>query len=130
MIEIVLAILGGGAFATLIQWLLFPRKNKAEAVGVEVANKGYENNNDRTEIENYKLIAQEWRESAQRWKDLADEYQTKLIENSRKFEAFLTTVKHNNEEMASNKKEIEKLRNLLGKANKRILELENILKSK
>jgi len=91
-------------------WIFARRKNKAEAVGAE-------KNNDRTEIDNYKLIAQEWREAAERWKDLADEYQKKLIANSRQIEELVTSS-------ITFKKEIRTLKTLLAKANKRIAELE------
>lgn len=101
----------GTALATAFgSRVFYQRKHKAEAVGAEKGN-------DRTEIENYKLIATEWREAAQKWKDLADEYQLKLIENSRKIEVLVA-------EHAATKKELLKFKNLLAKANRRIAELE------
>lgn len=72
MNEILIAL--GSSIATGFgQWVFYYRKHKATAIGAEKGN-------DRTEIENYKLIAQEWRESAERWKDMADKYQMELIE--------------------------------------------------
>ncbi len=68
------------------------------------------NNSDRSEIENLKLITQEWREAAQSWKDMADEYQKKHIDNSRK----LT-------DMAD---EIQALKRQVARQTKRIAELE------
>lgn len=112
-----LIALSGAALPILLAWLLYFRKHKADAVGAE-------KNNDRTEIENYKLIAQEWREAAQQWKDLADDYQTKLIENSRKIEAHFELFEDNKKELDSNRREIQTLKALLQKANKRITELE------
>lgn len=87
-------------------WLLYLRKHKASA--------------DSSEIENYKLIATEWRETSQRWKDLADDYQMKFIEQNRKMEAYFAKG-------GDNRKEIERLNNLLIKANKRIKHLEDQL---
>ncbi len=43
-------------------------------------------NNTRAEIENFKLIAAEWRETAEVWKDLVDKYQDRLVENADKID--------------------------------------------
>lgn len=110
MLEQVLIVLGTSLATAFSGWVFFIRKHKAEAVGVET-------NNTRQEIENYKLIAQEWREAAQQWKDLADEYQAKLIENSRKIERLES-------ESAAIKKEVITLKGLLTRAQNRIIELE------
>lgn len=68
----VLVGLGSALSTAFAQWVFYYRKHKGNA--------------DRTEIENYKLIAQEWRESAQIWKDLADQYQLESIQNKKKIE--------------------------------------------
>lgn len=99
-----------------LMWLLYLRKHKASA--------------DSSEIENYKLIATEWRETSQRWKDLADDYQMKFIEQNRKMEAFFAQGGDNKRELEENRKEIAKLNGLLTKANKRIKHLEDQLKLK
>jgi chromosome segregation ATPase len=115
MLDLLLASIGTSIVTAFAGWVFFIRKHKAEAVGAEKTN-------DRTEIENYKLIAQEWREAAQQWKDLCDEYLTKLIENSRKIENM--TI-----ELSENKKDLRKFKGLLTKANNRIQMLENKLKN-
>lgn len=66
-------------------WVFFREKYKAETDGAVKSN-------DRSEIENLKLITQEWREAAQAWKDMADEYQTKFIGNSRKVDELADQV--------------------------------------
>ena len=102
---------GAAALTLVLGWLLYLRKHRAAAVGAE-------KNNDRTEIENYKLIAQEWREAAQQWKDLADEYQTKLTLQSR-------VIVELEAREAGNRKEINALKGKLTKALNRITHLEN-----
>ncbi len=87
------------------------RKFKAETDTVVVGN-------DRSEIENYKLLVAEWRETAQKWKDLADEYQGKLIENTKKIDELYLR----NSEV---RRELSSVKGLLTKANNRIKELEN-----
>jgi len=116
-----LTALSGAAIPIILAWLLYFRKHKADAVGAE-------KNNDRTEIENYKLIATEWRETSQVWKDMADEYQMKFREQNRKFEEFLLKAEGTNKELEANRREIAKLKELLAKANKRIGELEKFEK--
>jgi uncharacterized coiled-coil DUF342 family protein len=66
-------------------WIFFRGKYKAETDGALKSN-------DRSEIENLKLITQEWREAAQAWKDMADEYQSKFIGNSRKVDELADQV--------------------------------------
>lgn len=95
--------LGSAVSTAFAQWIFYFRKHKAVAAGAEKQN-------DRSEIENLKLITQEWREAAQAWKDMADEYQSKHIANSRKVDQLVETV-------ASLKRQ-------LTKANKRIATLE------
>jgi uncharacterized membrane protein len=118
VIDAVLIALGTSLATGFGSWVFFIRKHKAEAVGTEKTN-------DRSEIENYKLISQEWREAAQQWKDLCDEYQTKLIETLRKLD---TRFVESDKELAANKEEIKKLRAALAVANKRIVELEDYQK--
>lgn len=84
------------------QWFFYQRKHTATATGLEI-------NNDRTEIENLKLITQEWREAAQAWKDMADEYQTKHIENSRRVDELGNQVHTLKRELAKARKRIETL---------------------
>lgn len=120
MVEFLTA-LSGTAIPIILAWLLYFRKHKADAVGAE-------KNNDRTEIENYKLIATEWRETSQVWKEMADEYQMKFRYQNRKFEEFLQKAEGTNKELEANRKEIAKLKELLAKANKRIGELEKFEK--
>lgn len=117
MLELLISTLGGSALTLLLGWALYLRKHKADAAGVE-------KNNDRTEIDNLKLIVTEWRESATRWKDLADEYQEKFIEQNRKMERFFSEFESNRKELVDNRKEIETLKRKLSSANKRIAELE------
>lgn len=88
---------------SLITWF-FTRKNERAKTGA------LEKNNDKSEIENYQLVAKEWREAAEQWKKLADEYQLQLIENSKK--------------IGDLSKELSILKGLLTKANNRIKELE------
>lgn len=85
VLEQVLIAVGGAVAGGFGNWVFYIRKHKATASGAEI-------NNDRSEIENVKLIAQEWREAAQAWKDMADEYQAKHIENTRKLEEFAAQV--------------------------------------
>lgn len=118
MLEVVLIALGTTLATTFGGWVFFIRKHKAEAVGTEKTN-------DRSEIENYKLISQEWREAAQQWKDLCDEYQNRLIETLRKLD---TKFVESDKELAANRDEIKKLRAALVIANKRIVELEDFQK--
>lgn len=88
---------------SLITWF-FTRKNE------RAKTKSLEKINDRSEIENYQLVAKEWREAAEQWKQLADEYQLQLIDNSKKIEAL--------------SKEHSILKGQLTRANNRIKELE------
>ena len=108
-LNIALPLLSGG-----ISWIATRRwerrKFKAETVSAERGN-------DRSEIENYKLISTEWREAAQRWKDLVDEYQAKLIENSRRIDNLSV-------ELSKTSKELSFVKGLLTKAQRRIKELE------
>ena len=104
--ETVLVALGTALVSNFAQWVFFQRKHKAEASGAEI-------NNDRSEIENLKLITQEWRDAAQAWKDMADEYQSKHIANSRKVDELI-------EEVHGFKRKLER-------ANKRIAHLEREL---
>ncbi len=116
MVEFLMA-LSGAAIPIFLTWLLYFRKNKASAVGAE-------KNNDRTEIDNFKLIAQEWREAATQWKDLADETRTELIAERRRIESAFLKFEDTKKELESNRDEIKKLRAELGKAKSRIAELE------
>lgn len=104
--ETVWVTLGSVLATNFGQWVFFQRKLKAEASGAEI-------NNDRSEIENLKLITQEWREAAQAWKDMADEYQSKHIANSRKVEELV--------------EEVQGFKRKLARANKRIAHLEKEL---
>ena len=110
MLEQILISFIAAATPIFLLWLLYLRKHKAEAVGTE-------KNNDRTEIENYKLIATEWRETATRWKELADKYETELIESRR-------VIPQMRNDLDDNKREITTLKGLLTKAQNRIVELE------
>lgn len=65
----IMLVLGSSVATAFGQWVFFLRKHRL--------------GNDRTEIDNYKLIAQEWRESAEKWKELADAYQQELIEHKK-----------------------------------------------
>lgn len=114
MVQQILISFAASATPIILLWVLYLRKHKAEAVSTEKTN-------DRTEIDNIKLIAQEWRESAIKWKDLADEYQMKFIEQNRKMEAYFANG-------GDNKKEIERLNRKLTAAYKRIKDLEDQLK--
>lgn len=78
VLEQVLIGLGGAVAGSFGQWVFYIRKHKATA--------------DRSEIENQKLLTREWREAAEQWKDMADEYQIKHIENTRKLEEFASQV--------------------------------------
>lgn len=116
MWEQILISFAAAATPIFLLWLLYFRKHRAAA--------------DSSEIENYKLIATEWRETSQRWKDLADDYQMKFIEQNRQMEAYFARGGDNKKELEENKKEIENLKKLLKGANKRILDLETQLKNK
>ncbi len=98
-----------------IAWLatrLYERnKFKAETDGLVI-------NNTRDEIENFKLIAAEWRETAQAWKDMVDNYQDRLIENATKIDELF-------KENFDLKQDIEQLKKQLDKAQDRIKELES-----
>lgn len=106
----ILIALGTSLATAFGSWVFFIRKHKAEAVGTEKTN-------DRTEIENYKLIATEWRETAQRWKELADKYETELIESRR-------IIPQMRADLEDQKRDITALKGLLTKAQNRISELE------
>ena len=69
---LVLSNLGTALTTGFAQWVFYIRKHKADASGAEKTN-------DRTEIENLKLINKEWMETAMSWKAMADEYRTKYI---------------------------------------------------
>lgn len=103
MVNNVMLVLGSSFVTAVLQWFLYKRKHNANAVNIEKTN-------DRSEIENYQFIAREWREAAEQWKHLADDYQTKLIENSHKIEEL--------------SKEVSIQKGKLTKAYKRIGELE------
>lgn len=107
--ESVLITLGSVLATNFGQWFFFQRKHKAEASGAEI-------NNDRSEIENLKLIAQEWRDTAQAWKEMADEYQLKHMDNNRKINELV--------------EEVQEFRRQLAKANSRIAHLEKELEKK
>ncbi len=87
------------------------RKFRAETDSLIVGN-------TRTEIENYKLVAAEWRETATAWKNMVDEYQTRLVENAEKIDKL---VKEN----LQLKHDLALLKEDLSKAQCRINELEN-----
>lgn len=76
MQETILIALGTALSTGFAQWIFYRRKHKATAVGAEKQN-------DRVELDNYKLIAEEWRETAQRWKEMADKYQMELVEEKK-----------------------------------------------
>ncbi len=103
------------AASSAIAWLAtrwYERKrHRAETTTVEVGN-------TRSEIENYKLIAAEWREAAQKWKDLVDEYQSKLIDNAKRIDELF-------EENVELRRQISAVKGSLTKAQNRIKELEN-----
>ena len=103
MINNIMLVLGSSFATAFLQWVLYKRKHRANAVKIE-------NTNDRLEIENYQFIAKEWREAAEQWKQLADDYQAKLIDNSKKIEEL--------------SKEVSIQKGKLTKAYKRISELE------
>lgn len=94
----VLIGLGAALSTAFAQWVFYRRKHKGSA--------------DRTEIDNYKLIAQEWRESAQRWKDLADEYQLESIQNKRKIDTLEEELRSIKRQLASSLKRLKQLEKL------------------
>lgn len=79
VLSTVLIALGTSLATGFGSWVFFIRKHKADADGAEKTN-------DRTEIENLKLIVDEWRQSAKTWKEMADEYQQRYVGNARKLE--------------------------------------------
>lgn len=95
--ETVLIAIGTALATGFGQWVFYFRKHRANA--------------DRSEIDNLKLIVQEWRDTSKIWKDMADEYQNRHIDNSRKIEQLY-------EEIASLKRQLDK-------ANRKINDLEN-----
>lgn len=103
MADTVLITLGTVLATNFGQWFFYQRKHKAAATGAEI-------NNDRSEIENLKLIIQEWKETATVWKAMADEYRTKYIADHRAVESM-------GEELASVKRQLKR-------AQKRIATLE------
>ncbi|MEH0008246.1 MAG: hypothetical protein V6Z82_05940 [Flavobacteriales bacterium] len=109
VLNIVLPLFTGGISWIATRWWE-RRKFKAEAVSAERGN-------DRSEIENYKLIATEWREAAQKWKDLVDEYQTKLIDNSHRIDELSS-------KLSATTRELSLVKGQLTKAQNRIKELE------
>lgn len=104
--ETVLIALGTALATNFVQWVFYQRKHKAEASGAEI-------NNDRSEIENLKLITLEWREAAQDWKHMADEYRGKYIDNIKTMEDLV--------------QEVQGFKKKLAQANKRIAHLEKEL---
>lgn len=73
----VLITLGLSLVSGFSGWFFGRAKYQAETRGVERTN-------DRSEIENLNLIAKEWKEAAMLWKAMADEYQSKAIENMKR----------------------------------------------
>ena len=102
LIEILIA-LGSGLAGAFSKWVFDRHKRKADTQSVHQSN-------FRAEIDNLKLIVQEWREAAGHWKDMADDYQQKFIDNSRKLDEV--------------HQEVRTLKNQLAKANRRIKQLE------
>lgn len=84
------------------QWFFYQRKHNAAASGAEI-------NNDRSEIENLKLIVQEWREAARDWKDMADEYRGKYISEHRLIEELRDEVASVNRKLLNANKRITQL---------------------
>ena len=123
MLETIITVLVTSLATGFASWVFYIRKHKADAVSAEKGN-------DRTEIDNLKLIVKEWRDAATQWKDMADDYQIRFIEQNRKMEQFFSDNANNIKELEENKKQIEKLKNLLTRANKRIKHLEDQLKAK
>lgn len=107
MLENIQLILGGGAVTAIIQWLLYFRKNQADAITVVKSN-------DATEIQNLILMVKEWRETAVNWKQLADQYQNELI----------ASRKENGEKIEHLEKKIQELSTKLNSAQRRLAQLE------
>jgi uncharacterized coiled-coil DUF342 family protein len=103
MLNEILIALGSGLAGAFSKWVFDRHRRKADTQSVEQSN-------SRAEIENLKLIVQEWREAASQWKDMADDYQQKFIDNSRKLDEV--------------HQELRSLKSQLAKANRRIKQLE------
>lgn len=107
--DVIVPLLTAGISWLSTRW--YERKRyKAETATVEVGN-------TRSEIENYKIMLEDWRKTAQHWKGLADEFQQKLIENAKQ----ITELYELNREIS---KSLTIVKGQLTKAQNRIKELE------